>query len=326
LYVLRIVATIVATIIVETLVCISSEGKNKVGKQRNNPFLHMLRNRLRTPAGILLLLTIVIIAIILTIVLSEKPHPLLTQPQSSSGSTYNSPYGFSVYNTGGVNSGLVTRYQQLKVWWVRIQVPWKDIETSQGVYNFSTLDQEVTIANQAKIHITFPIYDAPVWDRNVICPADGKAFLPNAQTVSNFASIVAKRYNGRSGHGYIDSYEIFNEEPTLYYDQSIGNASLQCRLASFYVPQLKAGYTAIKAQSPSALVGMLGYWYESISYEKQFMIDMYAQGAKPYFDFANFHFYTQGRDPSIGNGDTPSFDQRWQTMYNVMVANGASNK
>jgi polysaccharide biosynthesis protein PslG len=246
-------------------------------------------------------------------------------PPPPPSSSLSSHYGFT--SAAGIDQDLVYRYKLLNINWVRLQIPWKDIETSAGSYNWNLLDQQVKTANAAGIHITYPIQDAPSFRKTVLCAADGKAFLPNPQDTAYFASLVAKRYNGQPGsQGYIDSYEIFNEEPTLFWDANIGTASYQCRTASYYVPQLKAGYAEIKGQSPNALVGMLGYWWESISGEQKFMQDMYAQGAKGYFDFANFHYYTQGKDPRVTQGDVPSFHDRWQTMHNVMVANGDGAK
>src|SRR6266568_4143631 len=81
--------------------------------------------------------------------------------------------------------------------------------------------------------------------------------------MAQFATAIATRYDGKHGHGKIDSFEIGNEE----YDQHYTGdpvTSEQCRQASNYGPVLKAGYQAIKAVYPTATVGMFGQWLRNI--------------------------------------------------------------
>src|SRR5205823_6023892 len=121
-----------------------------------------------------------------------------------------------------------------------------------------------------------------------------------------FAGVLAARYNGRNGHGYVDSFEIGNEEWDGYWGGSWAN-TLPCRAADYYGPVLKAGYQAVKAQSPTALVGMFGLWWMNTPHIQTYMTWLYQNGYGPYMDFANFHYYTGGA-PSTTNGAPPSYD------------------
>jgi len=219
------------------------------------------------------------------------------------------PYGFSVW-------GYQNRVTASGVKWVRLQRDWSAIETSPGVYDFSGLDQDVAAANAAGVHATVPIQDAPGFRKTQVC--NGVNLFPGPNEMSIFAGLLATRYNGLNGHGYVDSFEIGNEEWDGYWGGSWAN-TLPCRAASYYGPVLKAGYQAVKAASPTALVGMFGMWWVNTPHVQSYMTWLYQNGYGSYMDFANFHYYT-GSDPSVTNGDTPSFDLEWQTIRSVQAA------
>jgi exo-beta-1,3-glucanase (GH17 family) len=219
------------------------------------------------------------------------------------------PYGFSVW-------GYQNRVTGSGVKWVRLQRDWSSMETSPGVYDFSGLDQDVAAANAAGVHATVPIQDAPSFRKTQVC--NGVNLFPGPNEMSTFAGILAARYNGQNGHGYVDSFEIGNEEWDGYWGGSWAN-TLPCRAANYYGPVLKAGYQAVKAQSPTALVGMFGMWWVNTPHIQSYLTWLYQNGYGADMDFANFHYYT-GADPSVTNGDTPSFDLEWQTIRSVQAA------
>jgi len=231
--------------------------------------------------------------------------------------TANSPYGFTTIHA---DEQLAAIYRQLNVCWVRYQVHWWNhnkkggIESAPGQYNWSTLDTAVQEMNAAHIFIDFPIQDAPSWDRTQVC--EGVSFLPGPQQMSQFASLIATRYNGKNGHGFINAFEIGNEEYDNYY-QPGNSASLQCRNASYYGPVLQAGYSAIKQASPNALVGMFGMWYHNLPHIHDFMTYLFSHGYGKYMDYMNFHYYNDSGDPAVSVGSRPSFDVWWQTMHDI---------
>src|SRR3989475_10289102 len=225
--------------------------------------------------------------------------------------------------TGGIAYGFTApvppdqaKLNASHVGWVRQGLDWSSIETSPGVYDFRTLDRAVAQENAAGVQITVPIQDAPGFRKTQVC--NGVSLFPGPAEMSTFASVIAARYNGQSGHGYVDSFEIGNEEYDGYWGGSWAN-TLPCRAANYYGPVLKAGYLAVKAQSPTALVGMFGMWWVNTPHIQGYMTWLYANGYGSYMDFANFHYYTGG-DPSVSNGDTPSYDLEWQTIRGVQAA------
>jgi hypothetical protein len=236
--------------------------------------------------------------------------------------TIGSPYGFTTINA---DSQLVAVYKQLNTCWVRYQVHWAKIETSPGAYDWSQVDAAVQLMNQSHIYVDFAIESAPSWERSLICVPDGKNYLPGPNEMAHFATLLATRYNGKHGHGHIDSFEIGNEEYDQHFTGSMATSEL-CRQASTYGPVLKAGYMAIKAVYPTATVGMFGQWLHNIDHIRTFMNDLYTGGYGNYLDYMNFHFYNGGQDPSVSHGSIPSFNMWWQTMHEIAAQHGFANK
>lgn len=251
----------------------------------------------------------------------QSATPSAIPPSESSGPcTGSSPYGFT---TIYIDSQLVAVYKQLNVCWVRYQVHWNKIETSPGTYDWSAVDAAIATLNAANIHVDFPIQLAPSWHKTQLC--FGVPYLPGGSDLAQFATILATRYDGKHGHGHIDSFEIGNEEYDQHYTGNQATSEM-CRKASNYGPVLKAGYLAIKAVNPNATVGMFGQWLHNIDHIRTFMTDLYSQGYGPYMDYMNFHFYNDGKDPTVPHGSIPSFNTWWQTMHNIASQYGFKNK
>lgn len=215
-----------------------------------------------------------------------------------------SPYGFTTVNA---DSSLVARYKDMNVCWLRYQIHQDDIETSPGVYNWKVLDSVVIYMNSVGIHLDVPLqcFDAGCFSSQ---PA-----IPTAAEMTDFATKIATRYDGKHGFGYIDAYEIGNEE-YVSYD------------ASVYGPILKAGYQAIKAVNPAAIVGMYGPYPSSLTRTNEIFGAIFSGGYGGYMDFLNFHYYNQGEDPTVTVGDRPSFDLKWQTVHNIAAQYGYGSK
>ena len=267
---------------------------------------------------------LIVIAIPVILILQHttaQPGPGQQTPTISTTSSFSSPYGFTV--AAAIDADLVTRYKMLNITWVREQLPWNRIETSPGVYDWSELDMQIQLANANGLHVSFVLQGAPSWRLRAPCN------LPGASDMSAYATEVSQRYNGNNGHGYIDSFEIGNEEFTGFQLAP----DKPCYAADNYVPVLKAGYQAVKSNSPRALVITFGSAWESIQGIRTFYQRMYQLGAKPYFDAANLHYYNHvaatNANPALADPrhtDFPTFNQRWQTVHEVMQQNGDGNK
>ena len=235
------------------------------------------------------------------------------------------PYGFSIFRD--FNQQTVSELKQIGVTWVRFQLDWNGIEPQQGQFNWSTLDNVVTLANANGIHLDFPLQNAPNWAKSQTC--GGHPLLPGTTEIAQYATAVAQRYNGQNGHGYIDSYEIGNEEFDNYLPPIKKITDKYCpgiNLLPIAGPDLKAGYQAVKAQSPNATVGMFAIWYPNVPHIQSYMQYLYQNHYGTYFDYANFHYYICNNNPSSSSGDRPSYDQEWQTIHQVMAQNGDSGK
>ena len=239
----------------------------------------------------------------------------ITQAPILADATTLNPYGFSVW-------GYQNRITASGLKWARVQRDWSSIETAPGVYSFGGMDADVAAANAAGVHITVPLQDAPSFHKSQVC--NGVNLFPSPTEMSVFATVMASRYNGRNGHGFVDSFEIGNEEWDGYWGGSWAN-TLPCRAANYYGPVLKAGYQAVKAQSPNALVGMFGMWWVNTPHIQSYMTWLYQNGYGSYMDFANFHYYPGG-NPAVTSGDTPSYDLEWQTIRGVQAAHGDGGK
>lgn len=275
--------------------------------------------------AIVLLVGVVIFAVFAFVGPNNPNNPTSTpgignkSPVPGGGScTVDSPYGFTTVNA---DSSLVAVYRQLNVCWVRYQYHWDKIEPTQGSFDWSAVDTAIATMNAASIHVDFAIENAPSWAKSQVCPADGKHYLAGATEIADFARVLATRYNGQSGHGTIDSFEIGNEEYDQHFTGSAATSE-QCRNGGNYGPVLKAGYQAIKAAYPRALVGMFGQWFHNEPHIQTFMTDLFAGGFGSYMDYMNFHFYNGGQDPAVSHGNIPSFDQWWQTMHDIATKYG----
>lgn len=250
-----------------------------------------------------------------------------TPPVGKAGTcSSNSPYGFTTYHNGhggySYDSALVAEYRQLNICWVRFQFHGELIETSPGVYDWSIVDQAVATMNAAGIHITFALQQLPQWDRSLVCPVTGVHYAAGPTEMARYAALAAARYNGKSGHGIIDAFEIGNEEYDGYYTGSMATTE-QCRSATLYGPVLKAAYQAIKAVYPTALVGTQGFWWQNIPHIQTTWNTLF-QSYSQYFDYANFHYYQD--PPDVTHGDTPSFQEEIQLIHQAAVTYGQGNK
>src|SRR6266487_1897846 len=149
----------------------------------------------------------------------------------------DNPYGVSTYNASATNPAtstgiplpqLIADMQALGLTWLRYQVRQSAIDSPQGTYTWTSLDAAVSAANTAGINIIFGFDQPPAWG------LDGNG-QPSPTYTTTIAGLVAARYNGASGHGQLDSIEIWNEEFDVGGQRNIN-----------YGAVANAGYTAIR--------------------------------------------------------------------------------
>ncbi len=198
-------------------------------------------------------------------------------------------------------------YAALGVSWVRTDFYWGLIQpTKTGAYNWARLDTVVDTAAQYGIEVIGLLSGKPGWT------SAGFASAEDATAYAAFAAACAERYKDK-----VDYWEVMNEP-------NINNVS-----AADFTRMLKAAYTAIKAVDagdfvisgglspvPTSANGMIA----AVAYLRE----MYANGAKGYFDALGFHPYGWPLLPE----DSKSWNG-WQIMEDgireTMVANGQND-
>jgi polysaccharide biosynthesis protein PslG len=206
--------------------------------------------------------------------------------------------------------------QSIGVQDIRVFVPWAYVEPTQGTYNWSYLDEVMNAAAARNMGVMAEINATPAWDAaSGTLPGAG---APNPTDFASFATQVATRYGSD-----ISAYEIWNEPNYAGFYEPIDPAG--------YTALLKAAYPAIKAVDPTATVvaGALGsvVSFGGVTMDPTtFISDMYADGAKGYFDALSFHPYQESLEFSQGGSVPNSPLQQVTAIYNLMVANGDASK
>ncbi len=123
--------------------------------------------------------------------------------------------------------------------WIRQQIHWRDLEGEKNNFVWRPLDQIVSAARANDTHLLLSIVRSPPW-----ATASGHDGLPdNPEDFARFAGLLASRYRGR-----VAAYQIWNE-PNLAHEGGGTPAD-----PAHYLALLQAGYRAIKAADPCALV------------------------------------------------------------------------
>ncbi len=137
--------------------------------------------------------------------------------------------------------GRVTRLvKEADFGWIKQQVRWADVERTKGQIDWNELDKMVDFSLSAPLNILFSVVSSPSWSR-----ADGRTNGPpdNLDDFASFMGQLAGRYQGQ-----VRAYEVWNEQN---FSREWGGGRIN---AGDYVELLKAGYSAIKAADPNAIV------------------------------------------------------------------------
>lgn len=134
----------------------------------------------------------------------------------------------------------------LGVTWVKQEILWRDFEPVKGEIDFNTLDNIVNTLRDKNLNILLTVSAAPAWAR---ASTDENGPPDNFADYGTFVGTLAARYAGQ-----VQAYEIWNE-PNLRREW---NSSVHKISAASYIELLRAGYNAIKAADPAAVVVSAG--------------------------------------------------------------------
>jgi hypothetical protein len=266
---------------------------------------------------------------------AEEAPPEETGPAPVAPAQGNLPFGYGIQvDPRGNKNQNISMIKGMGFNWVKFQMAWKDVEPTPGGFSWGMWDDVIGAyaANGIKVLLSIP--KAPDWarppddDRSV----EGPPQDPN--TYANFVGQVAGRYKGKA-----HAIEVWNEQ-NLYYE-----AGGQGRInAATYTELLKLSYNAIKAANPDMIVvsGAMtptGAPPPAAIDDVEYLRQMYANGAKGYFDAVGAHpsgfanppdaLYQGGDyDPARGYDDHRSFFFRntMEEYRRVMVENGDGDK
>jgi GH35 family endo-1,4-beta-xylanase len=163
--------------------------------------------------------------------------------------------------------------------WLRVLIDWSRVEPMPGAFDWGYVDYWINGARQRDLKVLGLIAYTPEWAR-----APGAYFSapPVAPAVfASFAAKVVQRYGDR-----VSNWEIWNEPNVPIFFGYTENR------AAGYTDLLKAAYPAIKAVQPKSTVvaaGLSRAWPPDAP--PIFVREMYALGAKPFFDALAMHPY-----------------------------------
>ncbi|MCE5259495.1 MAG: LysM peptidoglycan-binding domain-containing protein [Chloroflexi bacterium] len=254
-------------------------------------------------------------------------------PQSTaptpSGDLYSFGYGFQIdpYDDNKLLTA-VAAVQSAGFGWVKIQVPWYNIEPNQkGIYNWSQLDRLMDQFSAAGLKVMLSVVKAPDWARSASSDLTVEGPPEDPQDLADTMAAIAARYKGR-----LHALEVWNEQNLAY---EWGNEPLD---ASRYVKMLCAVYKSVKAVDSSIAiisggltptgVTAAGISVDDLDYLRQ----MYAAGCKACMDGLGAHPSGYNNPPDVGvdytNAQEPTFKahrsfyfQETMLSYRTVMAN-----
>jgi polysaccharide biosynthesis protein PslG len=256
-----------------------------------------------------------------------KPTPPTSAgtPQASQqGRTYS--FGFAVGETLSVLSEneLAKRLDfmaELGVGWVRADLAWSSIEQKEGEYYWTNFDRVVRLAGERGIRVLPIITYTPRWARSSECLDSKKCHPRDPAEYAHFAGLAVERYAPRG----VRTWEVWNE-PNLRIFWNPGAD------ASGYTELLRAAYTAIHAVDPGATVISGGLAPTATGggniAPREYLEQMYAEGAQGYFDALGFHPYSFPLSPthySKTNAWSQMNETEW-SIRSIMQENGDGGK
>jgi cellulase (glycosyl hydrolase family 5) len=188
-------------------------------------------------------------------------------------------FGMHVTNAGK-NGWPSAGFRTLRTWNAYPHVSWADINTSQGVYNWSSLDALVTMAQNHGVDILYTFGRTPAWassNPTGYCAnnAAGSCYPPSSQQYwKDFVTAVTHRYAGK-----IKYWEIWNEPNSINF--WTGTAAQMVTMAGNAYPIIKGSSSAAVVVSPSPQGSSAYRWMENY----------FAAGGGKYSDVIACHGY-----------------------------------
>lgn len=298
----------------------------------NIPGLRRLPHRFRLVLfAIIMLLSIgAAVAELLSFTIFAAPPPPVT-PQRTIPLTDLNPYGANFFLEREVEAWKRERTLAMAraagIAWARQQFPWEEIEPARGEFNWEKYDGIVDLYLKNGLQIIARLDRPPPWARTNPSGTGSSGPPDDLNWYGDFIEAFAQHYKGK-----IYLFQIWNE-PNLareWNDAPINPAA--------YVSLLKVAFTRAKAVDPNIriltapLAITLGEPYpkgENVYRNMNdllFLDEMYAAGAKTYFDILSANAFGLESPPDEPPDPGKLNFQRVALERQVMEKNGDSDK
>lgn len=215
--------------------------------------------------------------------------------------------------------------QAMGVTQFRMFIPWRAVEPTQGVYNWTDVDKVIDAAEERGMAVLGAVTSTPTWASDVQDSAYGTPRDP--EDFGDFMGELASRYGAGDGDpesARISAYEIWNEPQSFVFWSPKPDPVA-------YTELLKAGYTAIKEVDPTGTVvgGVVtaGLTWGDVNISPvEFVQTMYESGAAGYFDALSYHPYNYDWKFGDGAGNAISAVGQLEAMQALMEQYGDRDK
>ena len=291
-----------------------------------------------------------------SVLAAEEPPPDLLMPLAMYQSPHTSLFGVELQRIW-IDQGMLEAKEANAAWVRRNGLLWSDIESIEGIYNWSTvsqLEREFTRASERGFELILVIRSTPTWAQANPGSFCGPIRTNKLQSFANFMSAVVKRYSMPPYN--VKYFEIWNEQDA---ERGIANFNPDPPYGcwgdetdpyyggEYYTDVLTHVYPAVKTANPSAQVvvgGLLTACKQGVSsiecdHQEKYLEGMlYHRGARDggnYFDILNFHSYDYyfNKEGKYGNGgwgsnlsEGPAFVKKLPFLQQTLDAYGFGNK
>ena len=219
------------------------------------------------------------------------------------------PFGTYLIAHGGQIRG-AAEMSTIGARWTSIYLSWRSVESSPGIYDWSSWDQVLADATAHDLQVILSVTTNPDWAAETSC---GPIYAEHLPTFANFLTAAVQRYSTPPYN--ILHWALYNEPDNSdavtyqWVGGCWGDASNPKKAPGAsgyaYAEMLSFAYPAIKTGNPDAQVvlGGLAYdWFVGIDkggvFDPEFLSDVLKGGGAQYFDIMNFHYF-------------PASDWRW---------------
>lgn len=260
---------------------------------------------------------------------TTAPRPVAAPPSQFAGKNL---FGYGIQVQGGDPAGEAGDIKGLGFGWVKIQVVWRELETSKGNINWGGLDNFVGAMNGSGIKVLLSVVKAPDWSRTQNkTPGEGPP--DNMQDAADFMGAAAARYCNKG----VGAIEVWNEEnlDVEWHDK-------RGLTAAIYMDMLKRARNSIRTSCPDIIVVSGAPTPNGLNSgtaidDVVFLQQLYANGLKDNSDAIGVHpsgfrsppdatMSTPGAVQDYANHRSFFFRMTLESYRQVMVQNGDGNK